>query len=164
MTAPDLDALFEVQRRSYETARGGLRRSWPEAHALDREGLGRFLDELVYGVLATARADGRAHAAPVAFSFGGGAFWVGTVEGLRLRNLRATPWASLVLFDGQRGERHRALTAEGPVRLHEGAGFRAARRQLDPTWVARHGSAPDWAAAFLELRPERVFSHRSPDA
>jgi hypothetical protein len=164
VTATDLDALFEVQRRSYETARGGVRGSWPEAQALDRQGLGRFLGELVYGVLATARVDGRAHAAPVAFSFDGGAFWVGTVEGLRLRNLRATPWASLVLFDGQRGERHRALTAEGPVRLHEGEDLRAAQRRLDTAWVARHGSPPDWAAAFLELRPERVFSHRSPDA
>jgi hypothetical protein len=164
VTAADLDALIEVQRRSYETARGGLRGSWPETQALGREELRRFLDELVYGVLATARLDGRAHAAPVAFSLDGGAFWVGSVEGLRLRNLRATPWASLVLFDGQRGERHRALTAEGPVRLHEGANLRAVRHRLDTAWVARHGSAPVWAAAFLELRPERVFSHRSQDA
>jgi hypothetical protein len=42
----------------------------------------------------------------VVFSVAEGAFWVAGVEGLRLRKLRATPWASLVLVDGQCGERH----------------------------------------------------------
>ena len=159
MTASDLAAILEVQRRSYRAARGGVRGSWPEPQALDWDGLGRLFEELVYGVLATAREDGRAHAAPVAFSVAEGAFWVASVEGLRLRSLRATPWASLVLLDGQRGERHRALTAEGPVVLHEDEAFAAARRRLDAGWAERHGKPPDWAVAFLELRPERVFSH-----
>lgn len=87
-----------------------------------------------------------------------------TVDGLRLRNLRATPWASLVLSEGQREGAHRALTAEGPVRLHEGAAFVAARRRLDEGWAGRHEHPPDWAVALIELRPERVFSHRSSDA
>jgi nitroimidazol reductase NimA-like FMN-containing flavoprotein (pyridoxamine 5'-phosphate oxidase superfamily) len=164
VTSSDLDAIFAAQESSYRAARGGVRASWPEEQALDRDALRGLLEELVYGVLATARADGRAHAAPVAFSVAEGAFWVASVEGLRLRNLRATPWASLVLFQGQRGERHRALTAEGPVVLYEDEAFAAARGRLDGAWTARHGKPPQWAVALLELRPERVFSHEEADA
>jgi nitroimidazol reductase NimA-like FMN-containing flavoprotein (pyridoxamine 5'-phosphate oxidase superfamily) len=164
VTELDLDAVLATQRQSYRSARRGVRSAWPEERALGRDELGALLAELVYGVLATARPNGRAHAAPVAFSVEGGAFWVASVEGLRLRNLRATPWASLVIFAGQRGERHRALTAEGPVRLHEGNDLVAARRRLDDAWAARHGRTPDWAAALLELVPARVFSYGSVDA
>lgn len=158
MTDADLDALLAAQSRSYRAAGEGLRRSWPEADALDREGLRALLGEVLYGVLATSRPDGRAHATPVAFSLAERAFWIGSVEGRRLANLRALPWASLVVFDGGRGE-HRALTAEGTVALHEGPAFAEARRRLDSAWAARHGHPPDWAAVLLELRPERVFSH-----
>lgn len=161
MTESDVAALLEVQRRSYAAAGQGLRGSWPEEDALGPDELPGFLEELVYGVLATARADGRAHAAPVAYSVRSGAFWIATVRGLRLRNLRAVPWASLVVSDGQREGAHRALTAEGPVRLHESVAFAAARGRLDEAWIERHEHAPTWAAAFIELRPERVFSHRS---
>ncbi|MGH3047411.1 MAG: pyridoxamine 5'-phosphate oxidase family protein [Gaiellaceae bacterium] len=160
MTDRDVDVLLEAQRRSYERAGEGLRRSWPPESALGADDLRSILAELVYGVLATARPDGRAHASPVAFSVDDGAFWVATVTGVRLRNLRAVPWASLVLSEGQRDGTHRALTAEGPVRLHEDAAFAAARARLDEDWVARHGHAPSWATSFVELRPERLFSHR----
>ena len=158
MTDADLDALLAVQSRSYRAAGEGLRRSWPEADALDREGLRALIDEVHYGVLATSRPDGRAHATPVAFSLAEGALWIGSVEGRRLANLRETPWASLVVFAGGRGE-HRALTVEGPVAIHEGAAYGVVRARLDSEWAARHGHAPDWAAVMLELGPERVFSH-----
>ncbi|MGH3093255.1 MAG: pyridoxamine 5'-phosphate oxidase family protein [Gaiellaceae bacterium] len=161
MTDEDIEALLEAQRRSYERAGEGLRRSWPPEDALGPDELRGMLSDLVYGVLATARPDGRAHASPVAFSVEGEAFWIATVPGVRVRNLRAVPWASFVLSEGQREGAHRALTAEGPVRLHEGADFATARARLDDDWARRHGHAPDWASAFVELRPERVFSHRS---
>jgi hypothetical protein len=163
MTDADLDALLAVQRRSYERAGEGLRRSWPEADALGRDGLRALLTDVHYAVLATARPDGRAHATPIAFSVADGAFWIATVEGRRLRNLRTTPWGSFVLFDGGRGE-HRALTVEGPVSIHAGEAFVAARARFDAVWVARHGHPPDWAAAMVELRAERVFSHCPRDA
>jgi hypothetical protein len=94
MSDDDLEGLLEIQRRSYQPAREGIRKSWPEEDALDRPRLARLLERLRYGVLATARPDGRAHAAPVAFS-------------------------------------------------HEDGGM------------------PDWATAFIELAPTRVFSHAS---
>jgi hypothetical protein len=118
--------LAEIQRRSYAEASPAMRATWPERQAPDETGLEKLLGRRRYAVLATARPDGRPHAAPVAFTVQDGA-WVGTVEGLRLRNLRATPWASLVVMEGERDEDeagdeplHQALTAEGPVVLHEG--------------------------------------------
>jgi general stress protein 26 len=160
MTDEDLEELLEVQRESYASAGAGLRGAWPEESALRREELRDLLERLVYGVLATARPDCRPHATPIAFSLEDGAFWIATVASVRLRNLRTNPWASLVLTEGQRHGGHSALTAEGPVTLHEGAAFEAVRERLDGAWRIRHGHAPDWAAAFIELRPERILSHR----
>jgi hypothetical protein len=156
---PGIELLVEVQRRSYARAAAGVRSSWPETEALDTEGFGALVGDVPYCVLATSRPDGRAHAAPVAYSVAEGVFWVATVEGLRLRNLRARPWASLVVMEGE-GDHHRALTAEGPVRLHEGADLEAIHARLAGLWAKRHGSAPSWAVAFVELHPERVFSYR----
>jgi hypothetical protein len=168
VTAGDAEHFAAVQRASYASARGGLRSSWPERQALEAAGLERLLDERRYAVLATGRPDGRPHAAPVAFNVADAAFWVATVAGLRLRNVRAVPWASLVVMVGQRDEDepgddppHRALTAEGPVQIHEGDAFAAAFELLRDAWIRRHGGEPTWAAALLELRPERVFSHHA---
>jgi hypothetical protein len=147
---------------------GALRSAWPEEQALDEAGLRSLLGRRRYCVLATAREDGRPHASPVAFLVARGAFWFGTVAGLRLRNLHAMPWASVVVMEGERdvdeegsGLPHRALTAEGPTTLHEGAAREHAFAPLRAAWLARHRSEPEWAAAFVELRPERLFSHES---
>jgi hypothetical protein len=160
---PSLEPLLELQQRSYASASEGLRASWPERQALDASGLAALLRGHRYCVLATARADGRAHAAPVGFAVLDGGFWIATVEGLRLRNLRANAWASLVVMEGETdqgeaGAPHRALTAEGPVELHDVA---AVWPRTEAVWLARHGHPPDWATAFVELRPSRVFSFDS---
>jgi nitroimidazol reductase NimA-like FMN-containing flavoprotein (pyridoxamine 5'-phosphate oxidase superfamily) len=157
----NVEPLLEVQRRSYAGATSGLRSAWPESAALDGRRMAALLERHRYCVLATGRTDGRPHASPVAFVVAGGAFWIATVEGLRLRNLRARPWASVVVMEGdadegERGDAHRALTAEGPVTLHEVA---AAYGRLETEWLRRHEHAPEWAAAFGEVRPERIFSH-----
>lgn len=158
MIAPeDASALAELQRTSYAGARG-VKSSWPETDALDTDGIAELLGRRRYCVLATGRRDGRAHAAPVAFVVAGGAFWFGTVQGLRLRNLRATPWGSLVVMEGE-GDAHVALTAEGPVTLHEGDARDAAFEPLRERWLELHEQAPDWAHAFVELHPERLFSY-----
>ena len=157
----NVEPLLEVQRRSYAAATTGLRAAWPESAALDGHRMAALLERHRYCVLATGRADGRPHAAPVAFVVADGAFWIATVAGLRLRNLRAMPWASVVVMEGdadegEKGDAHRALTAEGPVALHEVATVYV---RLEAEWLRRHGHAPAWAVAFAELRPERVFSH-----
>ena len=55
MTDSDTDALLAVQSRSYRVAGDGLRRSWPEDDALDRDGLRALIHDVHYGVLATSR-------------------------------------------------------------------------------------------------------------
>ena len=168
----DAEALAEIQRRSYERASAALRGSWPERQALDAGRIAAHLARHRYALLATGRADGRPHAAPVAFTVARAAFWFATVEGLRARNLRATPWASLVVMHGERdedegpeqGEPHVALTAEGAVVLHEGDAFAAAFDGVRSSWLRRHGAAPDWAVAIAELRPRRLFSHAASSA
>jgi hypothetical protein len=150
------DILAEIQRRSYAAATATLKGSWPESEALDAAAIAALLRRHRYCVLATGRSDGRAHAAPVAFALGEAAIWFATVEGLRLRNLRATGWAALVVMEESP---HQALTAEGPVVLHEGESFPRAFEALRETWLERHGGEPDWAVALAELRPERVFSY-----
>jgi hypothetical protein len=160
----DVEDLVRIQRESYARAGAGLRSSWPKERALDADGFVELLTRRRYAVLATSRADGRAHAAPVGFVLADGALWIGTVEGLRLRNVRARPWASVVVIEGDApgGEDptpHRAMTAEGPVAVHEGERFASSLAAFAPRWAERYGRTPDWAAALLELRPERVFSY-----
>jgi hypothetical protein len=110
-----LDGILAVQRRSYASAGAGIRSSWPEADALDREGVESLFADVI--------------------------------------------WASIVVTDGHRGSGHRALTAEGPVTLHEEGAFDLARERLDEGWARRHGKPSTWAVAFIELRPERIFSY-----
>ena len=119
-----------------------------------------LLDDNRYAVLATARGDGRAHAAPVAFVMADGSFWIATVQGLRLRNLRAIPWASVVVMDGdadedEEGTPHRALTAEGPVVLHDVAYSRASRSN-GSTGTATHLIGPQRSSSCARSGSSRM--------
>lgn len=156
----DVSGLLAIQRSSYERATPAFRESWPERDALGGAELAAFLERHPYCVLATSRADGRAHAAPVAFAVHAGSFWFATAPSLRLRNLTAQPWASLVVMEGDAdvgevGQPHIALTAEGPTTLHDVEHWLT----FESEWLRRHTDPPTWAAALVELRPERVFSH-----
>ena len=152
----DAAALAAVQDASYAKARG-IESSWPQTAALDADGIAAFLGRRRYCVLATGRPDGRPHAAPVAFVVADGAFWFATVAGLRLNNLRATRWASLVVIENEPD--HVALTAEGPVTVYEDDAFTSAFEPLRECWLEQHEHGPDWATALVEVTPERVFSY-----
>lgn len=144
----DVDALLEVQRDSFARASPALLSSWPPERALDRERLAAFVAEHDFCVLATVTPSGRPQARPVRYAVGDGAFWVASARGARLRNLRSTPWASLVVSIGS-GAEHTMLLAEGPVTIHG----------EPPPAVTWGGS---WAAAYVELRPERLYSYARP--
>ena len=152
--------LIAVQDTSYDKAGGSIQRSWPKRTAMDAETLAGFLERKRYAILATVRPDGRPQAAPVAFHVSGGAFWIATVAGARVRNLKASPHAALVISEGERGN-HRAVRVEGPVTLHEEEALAAVRKKLDAAWEERQGAVPDWAAAFIELQPESIYSYDS---
>lgn len=158
MTSEDAAALAEIQKRCYARAGPGIRESYPPSRAMDAGRLAAFLDSRRYAVLATSRPDGRPQAAPVAFIVLNGAFWFASVRGARLRNLRARPYASVVLMEGE-GASHRAVIAEGPVELHEVHDEALMAPEFRRRWIDRHGDAPTWAAALIELRSERLFSY-----
>jgi nitroimidazol reductase NimA-like FMN-containing flavoprotein (pyridoxamine 5'-phosphate oxidase superfamily) len=151
-------SLVEIQAHSYDRAGAALRDSYPKSSAMDGRRLAEFLEHKRYAVLATARPDGRPHAAPIAFSVWRSVFWIATVAGTRLRNLRAQPYASIVITEGDVRAHHRAVVAEGPVRLYDLRDLAAMDPGLADHWRARHGALPTWAAALVELRPDRVFS------
>jgi general stress protein 26 len=154
----DIRTLIEIQARSYDRAGSGIRESYPASSAMDAPRLAEFLERKRYAVLATGRPDGRPHAAPAAFSVWAGAFWVATVKGARLRNLRVRPYAAIVITEGDARAHHRAIIAEGPVKLHDTTDLATIDSGLADHWRTRHGALPTWAAALVELRPNRLFS------
>jgi nitroimidazol reductase NimA-like FMN-containing flavoprotein (pyridoxamine 5'-phosphate oxidase superfamily) len=152
--------LAEIQRRSYQRAGPAILGSWPASRAMNEEQLARYLARRRYCVLATATPSGAPQARPVAFVLLDDAVWFATVEGARLRNLRANPRVSVVIAEGDRGD-HAIVLLEGVVGIHADE---ATRTRISDVWREQHGSTPDWAAAFLELRPSRVYSHLNVDA
>jgi nitroimidazol reductase NimA-like FMN-containing flavoprotein (pyridoxamine 5'-phosphate oxidase superfamily) len=149
----DVEALGRLQEASFARAEGGLRSSWPRESGMDAEALRSFLDAHRYCVLATASSQRHPAARPVAFTVIGASFWFATVAGARLRNLERTPWASVVVAEGDGGE-HRAVAADGPVTI-----TREVSEELLAVWEARHGSRADWAAAWFEIQPTRLISY-----
>jgi Pyridoxamine 5'-phosphate oxidase len=103
-------------------------------------------------VLATTRADGRPHAAPTSLVLHEQAVWFPTVSGaVRLANLIARPWASLVVMHGA-GSDHVMVTVEGPTAVMDAAADEVAG-------VAdRFGRKLVWAAGWIRMAPEKIFS------
>jgi nitroimidazol reductase NimA-like FMN-containing flavoprotein (pyridoxamine 5'-phosphate oxidase superfamily) len=151
----DGEALERLQEASYERAAAGVRSAWPLESAMDSRRLAEFLGERRFCVFATTTAQGRPQARPVAFTVFGSSFWFATGAGGRLRNVARTPWVSLVVADGDRGT-HRAVVVDGPALVLERPG-----EDVLAAWDERHGSRADWAAAWLEVRPSRLFSYQA---
>ncbi|MGH3261723.1 MAG: hypothetical protein ACRDNS_06990, partial [Trebonia sp.] len=55
--------------------------------------------------------------------------------------------------DGDRGS-HRAVIVDGSVTV-----FELPPGEIIDAWATRHGSRAEWAAAWFELRPHRLFSY-----
>jgi nitroimidazol reductase NimA-like FMN-containing flavoprotein (pyridoxamine 5'-phosphate oxidase superfamily) len=149
----DIDALIAIQEVSYQQPGSGLASSWPRDSAMGPDELRSFLEQRRYCVLATSNREGRPLARPVAFSVHGGSFWFATVRGARLANLERRPWVSVVIEEGDSGN-HRAVALDGQVTLTD-----APPNELLDAWDERHGSRADWAAAWFELRPQRLLSY-----
>lgn len=148
-----IDSLIRLQDESYGRASNGLASSWPRASAMDAGQLRSFLEQRHYCVLATTDARGHAIARPVAFTVLGASFWFATVAGARLHNIERTPWASVVIEAGDRGE-HRAVALDGPTMITV-----QPPGELFDVWHDRHGSRAEWAAAWFELKPRRLVSY-----
>jgi nitroimidazol reductase NimA-like FMN-containing flavoprotein (pyridoxamine 5'-phosphate oxidase superfamily) len=150
--AAALDALLAASwARAGETTRS----SWPEDKRLDGAGVAEFLRRRSYAVLATTRADGRPHLAPVSYALAEDAsLWLPTAAGaVRTGHVARQPWASFALLEGE-DDAHVAVLADGPVRRLplDAAAEEAARADVvlkDDAWVA------EW----LVLTPERLLAY-----
>jgi nitroimidazol reductase NimA-like FMN-containing flavoprotein (pyridoxamine 5'-phosphate oxidase superfamily) len=147
--------LHDIQEASYRGASSGILSSWPPEQALGAADLVAFLEERRYCVLATTTARGHPQARPVAFAPFDDVLWFATGASGRLENLERTPWVSVVISDGE-ADRHRAVVADGPVTVSAGP-----PEGLLDAWEARFGSRAEWAVAWFELRPKRLYSYSS---
>jgi nitroimidazol reductase NimA-like FMN-containing flavoprotein (pyridoxamine 5'-phosphate oxidase superfamily) len=148
-------SLHEIQEASYSRASRGILSSWPHERSLGAEALEMFLEQARYCVLATTSARGHPQARPVAFIPLEESLWFASGASGRLRNLERMPWVSLVVSEGD-DDHHRAVIADGPVTISE-----TAPDGMHDLWEGRFGSRADWAVAWFELRPERLYSYTS---
>ena len=80
----------------------------------------------------------------------GTTFWLPTMAGsVRERNLRGTPWLTMVIAEGDHPA-HIAVIAEGPAQVV------APSEVPEDVWAAATG---DWVSAWICLRAERLLSY-----
>jgi len=144
------EELGELQDRSFARATASTARSYPPERRLSAAQLASYLDRRVYAVVGTARPDGRPHTAMSVYVRRGVTFWLPTMAGsVRERNLRGTPWLTLVVAEGDR-EQHIAVLIEGPAEV------------VEPAQVAadvRAAITGDWVSAWIRLTAERLLSY-----
>lgn len=144
------DLLGALQDQSFTRATGATAASYPPQRRLSGAQLASYLDRRAFAVVGSARADGRPHAAMSGYIRRGITFWLPTVAGsVRERNLRAVPWLTLVIAEGDRGE-HIAVLIEGPAEAVE-----PSRVPAD----VRAQAAGDWIGAWIRLTAERLLSY-----
>ncbi|WP_341715658.1 pyridoxamine 5'-phosphate oxidase family protein [Micromonospora sp. FIMYZ51] len=145
--------LAELQDISFSRAGVATASSFPAENRMTSAQLARLLHPGAYGVLATTRADGRPHATPASLVLHERAVWLPTVAGaVRLANLAAHPYASLVVMQGD-GPNHAMVMMEGAVEV-------VAASADDVTAAAnRYGRELTWATAWIRLTPQKILSY-----
>jgi hypothetical protein len=141
--------LESLQERAFARATSATAESYPPEHRLTGAELARYLDRRAFAVIGSARPDGRPHAAISAYVRAGTTFWLPTLAGsVRERNVRTSPWLTLVVTQGDRNE-HIVVIVEGPA---------AAVAAGDVPGDVR-GATSDWAALWLRLDAASLFSY-----
>ena len=80
----------------------------------------------------------------------GTTFWLPTMAGsVRERNLRGTPWLTMVIAEGDHPE-HIAVIVEGPAEV-------VALPEVPA--LVRAGATSDWVSAWIRLTAERLLSY-----
>jgi predicted pyridoxine 5'-phosphate oxidase superfamily flavin-nucleotide-binding protein len=147
--------LGAVQDRTFATATAATAASYPPERRLPAGELASYLDRRAFAVIGTARPDGRPHAAMTSYVRRGATFWLPTVAGsVRERNLRAEPWLTLVVTEGDR-DRHVVVLLEGPAAI------------IDPAEVpadVRAAAPGDWISSWLRFTAQRVLSYAAAGA
>jgi Pyridoxamine 5'-phosphate oxidase len=146
--------LGRLQEASFSRAGPAMRQAYPAERRMTGPQLAEYLERRTYALVSSTRPDGRAHAAPTLFFIYEEAFWLPTLGGAaRLRNVRAHPWLALSVIEGEH-DTHAAVLTEGPA--EELATVPEYVREI--TELRNDGASLDWAAAWLRVTPERLFS------
>jgi nitroimidazol reductase NimA-like FMN-containing flavoprotein (pyridoxamine 5'-phosphate oxidase superfamily) len=95
------EELGELQERTFERATAATKTSYPPQRRLSDAQLVSYLGRRKFAVVGTARAGGRPLSAMSVFVRRGTTFWLPTMAGpVRERNLRRTPWLTMVIAEG----------------------------------------------------------------
>jgi general stress protein 26 len=144
------ESIGELQDRSFERATAATNSSYPPERRLTAEQLAAFLDRRTFAVVGSGRADGRPHAAMSVYVRRGTTFWLPTMAGsVRERNVRRTPWLTLVIAEADHPV-HIAVITEGPVEV------------VEPSQVpddVRAAVTGDWVNSWIRLTAERLLSY-----
>jgi nitroimidazol reductase NimA-like FMN-containing flavoprotein (pyridoxamine 5'-phosphate oxidase superfamily) len=150
-----MSELGELQDRSFARATAATASSYPQERRLSAAQLAAYLDRRTFAVVGTARADGRPHAAMSVYVRRGAIFWLPTMAGsVRERNLRATPWLTMVIAEADHPV-HIAVIAEGPAEI--------VPLPEVPADV-RDAVKSDWVSEWIRLTPERLLSYADKNA
>jgi general stress protein 26 len=111
------ETLAAVQSATFASATAATAASYSPERRLAGPQLAAYLDRRAFAVISSTRPDGRPHATVISYQRDGADFWLPTVAGsVRERNVRAHPWLSLVVTEGDRGE-HVVVIVEGPAEV-----------------------------------------------
>jgi hypothetical protein len=147
--------LGELQDRSFARANAATASSYPPDNRLSAAQLEAYLDRRAFAVVGSARPDGRSHVAMTSYRRRDTEFWLPAVAGsARERNIRAHPWLTLAVTEGDHDE-HIAVLLEGPAEIVELA---------DVPADVRDTNKGDWVSIWIRLRAERVLSYASKSA
>jgi Pyridoxamine 5'-phosphate oxidase len=149
------DVLGDLQERSFARATAATNSSYPPENRLSPGQLASYLDRRSFAVVGTGRADGRPHAAMSVFVRRGTTFWLPTMAGsVRERNLRRTPWLTMVIAEGDHPV-HIAVIAEGPAEIVALA---------DVPADVQAAMTGDWVSEWIRMTAERLLSYADKNA
>jgi hypothetical protein len=149
------ELLGALQDRTFARATAATAASYPPERRLDGGQLAEYLDRRAFAVVGSARSDGRPHAAMSVYIRRDATFWLPTVAGsVRERNLRTSPWLTLVVSEGDH-DAHIAVLIEGSAEVIEPS--------LVPADV-RAAAPGDWVSRWIRLTAQRVLSYAAESA
>lgn len=156
-----VDALADLQDRTFAQATAATAKSYPPERRLTAEQLTTYLNRREYAVVGSARPDGRPHASMSMYIRSGGSFWLPTMaRSVRVRNLRTQPWLTLVVAEND-DDSHIAVIAEGPAEVVSQDDLPDdVRAAVDRA----HAYVWKWVDCWIWLKTERVLSYAAEDA
>ena len=149
------ELLGTLQERTFARATAATAVSYPPQRRVSAAQLASYLDRRAFAVVASTRGNGRPHAAMSLYIRRGVTFWLPTMAGsVRERNLRGTPWLTMVIAEGDHPE-HIAVIIEGPAEV------------VAPPRVpsdVRAAVTGDWVSTWIRLTAERLLSYADENA